>query len=230
MFVFPYKNLPRNLQCAFLNYPPIVSGTLKANVQRKENPEMTDTQILPATSLYFREGGSDKEYHARIEAKNDGFVVNFAYGKRGAALTIGTKTSTPTTLEAATKIFDKLVTEKKAKGYTPSTEGKAFAMTEKAGEVSGLLPQLLNPIEEDEVAPYLCDDRLGHGRKARWASPDGAGKGGNRGRSKPQRAAGVAAERDRRGSERWRKLCAGRRTHRREIICVRCPCLCRSKI
>lgn len=119
---------------------------------------MTETLSLPCADLYFRESGSDKEYHAKVEEKDGGYVVNFAYGRRGAALSIGTKTSSPTTLEAATKIFDKLVAEKKAKGYTPSTDGKAFAMTEKAGEVSGLLPQLLNPIEESDVARYLDDD------------------------------------------------------------------------
>lgn len=119
---------------------------------------MSDTLTLPTLSLYFREGGSDKEYHARIESKDAGFVVNFAYGKRGAALTIGTKTNIPTTLEAATKIYEKLVSEKKAKGYTPSSDGKAFAMTERAGDVSGLLPQLLNPIEERDVDRYLDDD------------------------------------------------------------------------
>jgi bifunctional non-homologous end joining protein LigD len=119
---------------------------------------MIATQTLPSASLYFREGGSDKEYHVRLEAKDDGFVVNFAYGKRGAALSTGTKTSSPTTLEAATKIYAKLLNEKKAKGYTPSCDGKAFAMTDKAGDVSGLLPQLLNPIEEAEVGRFLTDD------------------------------------------------------------------------
>src|SRR5947209_861156 len=106
---------------------------------------MTLTQTLPSAALFYREGGSDKEYHACIEAKDDGYVVNFAFGRRGAALTAGTKTSSPTTLEAATKIYEKLIAEKKAKGYTPSTDGKAFAMTDRAGDVSGLLPQLLNP-------------------------------------------------------------------------------------
>jgi len=119
---------------------------------------MSATLELPSAALYFREVGSDKEYHAVVEAKDEGYVVNFAYGKRGAALTVGTKTSSPTSLEAATKIYEKLIGEKKAKGYTPSTDGKAFAMTEKAGAVSGLLPQLLNPIEEAEVSRYLDGD------------------------------------------------------------------------
>lgn len=119
---------------------------------------MAGSNELPSAALYFRESGSDKEYHACIEAKANGYVVNFAYGRRGAALSTGTKTSSPTTLEAATKIYEKLIAEKKAKGYTPSTDGKAFAMTDKAGIVSGLLPQLLNPIEEAEARRYLGDD------------------------------------------------------------------------
>ncbi len=123
-----------------------------------DTPNTTNNLQLPSAALYFREGGSDKEYHARIEAKDGGYVVNFAYGKRGAALTIGTKTSSPVTREAAVKIYDKLIAEKKAKGYTPSNDGKAFAMTDKEGAVSGLLPQLLNPIEEGDVARYLADD------------------------------------------------------------------------
>ena len=36
------------------------------------------------TSLYYREGSSDKEYHVRLEAKDHGFVVNIAYGRRGS--------------------------------------------------------------------------------------------------------------------------------------------------
>ena len=66
---------------------------------------MTLTQTLPSAALFYCEGGSDKEYHACIEAKDDGFIVNFAFGRRGAALTPGCKTSSPITLEAATKIF-----------------------------------------------------------------------------------------------------------------------------
>lgn len=146
---------------------------------------MTDVLELPFVALYFREGGSDKEYHARIEAKDEGFVVNFAFGRRGAALSTGTKTSSPTTLEAATKIFDKIVAEKKAKGYTPSADGKAFAMTDKAGNVSGLLPQLLNPIDEADVNRYLTDDawvmeEKHDGRRLMVRVAGGAVEGANR--------------------------------------------------
>ena len=30
-----------------------------------------------SVSLFFKEGKSDKEYHAQLEPKNNGWVVNF---------------------------------------------------------------------------------------------------------------------------------------------------------
>ena len=44
-------------------------------------------------TLYYREGSSDKIYQVAIEEQNGGWVVHFAYGRRGSALTTGTKTS-----------------------------------------------------------------------------------------------------------------------------------------
>ena len=47
------------------------------------------------TTLYYREGNSDKIYQVGIEQSGDGFVVNFAYGRRGATLNTGAKTASP---------------------------------------------------------------------------------------------------------------------------------------
>ena len=105
-----------------------------------------------STSLYYREGSSDKEYHARLEPKDNGFVVTFAYGRRGSTLTTGTKTSAPVYYDAALMIFEKLVREKKAKGYTEGENGTPYQHSDKASQVSGLVPQLLNSIDEVEVA------------------------------------------------------------------------------
>lgn len=113
------------------------------------------SQELLSTSLFYRDGASDKAYQAWMEAKDTGFTVNFAFGRRGSALQTGTKTSSPVTYEAARKIYEKIVGEKKSKGYTPDTGGQAFAMTDKAGLVSGRLPQLLNPIDDTNVTEYL---------------------------------------------------------------------------
>jgi bifunctional non-homologous end joining protein LigD len=68
-------------------------------------------------TLYFREGSSDKVYQAGIEPKDAGFVVNFAFGRRGSTLKTGTKTAKPVDYQAALNVYDKLVREKMAKGY-----------------------------------------------------------------------------------------------------------------
>ena len=107
-------------------------------------------------SLYYREGSSDKVYQAAIEPAGSQFVVNFAYGRRGTTLTTGTKTSSPVNYPAAKKIYTKLVSEKKAKGYTEGENGTTYQHTDK--RPSGILPQLLNPVEEAEVELLLRDD------------------------------------------------------------------------
>jgi bifunctional non-homologous end joining protein LigD len=118
---------------------------------------MQTPSAVKSASLYFCEGSSDKVYHASVERSGSGFLVNFAYGRRGSTLQTGTKTSSPLDLDKATKIFDRLVAEKKAKGYTEQEGGVAFAGTENAGRVSGLVPQLLNAIDRAQ-AERLIDD------------------------------------------------------------------------
>jgi predicted DNA-binding WGR domain protein len=78
-------------------------------------------KIMKSTTLYFREGGSDKVYQAAIEPRGPLFVVTFAFGRRGSTLQTGVKTPTPTDLSAAERIFEKLVREKTAKGYARGT-------------------------------------------------------------------------------------------------------------
>mgnify|MGYP003337102598 CR=1 FL=1 len=108
-----------------------------------------------STSLYYREGSSDKEYHVRLEPQGAGFVVNFAYGRRGSTLTTGTKTSAPVYYDAALMLFDKLVKEKQAKGYTQGPNGTPYQHSDKVA--SGLQPQLLNAIDEEQVARLVSD-------------------------------------------------------------------------
>jgi len=107
-------------------------------------------------TLYYREGSSDKVYQTSIEPMGDEFVVNFAYGRRGSTLVTGTKTSSPVDYDTAKKIFTKLVNEKKAKGYTEGENGTPYQHTDK--QASGILPQLLNAIEEADVERFLHDD------------------------------------------------------------------------
>ena len=110
-----------------------------------------------SVSLYYSEGSSDKEYHVQLEPSGAGFVVNFQYGRRGSTLQMGTKTANPLPIEKAQKIYEKLVAEKRGKGYTEGEEGTPYAGTEMAGKVSGLVPQLLNAIGADRLQELLDD-------------------------------------------------------------------------
>ncbi|HZK82023.1 MAG TPA: WGR domain-containing protein [Humisphaera sp.] len=110
-------------------------------------------------TLYYREGSSDKVYHAAIEPSGSGFIVTFAYGRRGSTMNTGVKTSAPVGFAEAKKIYDKLVNEKTAKGYTPGESGTPYQHTDKADRATGVVPQLLNSIDELDVEKYLTDDR-----------------------------------------------------------------------
>ena len=112
---------------------------------------------LPKTTLYYREGSSDKVYQAQIEEAGDRYVVNFAYGRRGSTLNTGTKTNVPVDFDSAQRIFDKLVKEKKSKGYTEGADWTPYTGNT-TQTPSGLLPQLLNSIEENEVQKLILDD------------------------------------------------------------------------
>lgn len=99
-----------------------------------------------SVSLFFRDGVSDKEYHASLKPKGEGWVVEFAYGRRGASLNTGTKTASPVAYEKALKIYGALVKEKTSKGYVADEAGRPFSVGEDAGRRSGFSPQLSNPL------------------------------------------------------------------------------------
>src|SRR6266478_1582746 len=112
---------------------------------------------MEQVTLYFRQGSADKVYQASIEQQNGGYLVAYAFGRRGTTLQTGTKTQSPVSYEEAKRIFDKLVNEKTAKGYTPGEDGTPYQHTDKKKRVAGITCQLLNPIDESE-ATRLIDD------------------------------------------------------------------------
>ena len=109
--------------------------------------------------LVFKEGSSDKVYHAELKAEGDGYVVNFAYGRRGNTLATGSKTKAPIELEKAKVVYDKLVKSKVDKGYKPEGDSSAGIQVITDKTDTGIRPQLLNEIDEDDVDKYLTDDR-----------------------------------------------------------------------
>ncbi len=106
-----------------------------------------------STTLYFKEGSSDKVYRVAIEPRDGGYVVNFAYGRRGSTLNTGTKTTSPVPMDVARNIYDKLVKEKQAKGYTTGSEVMAYH--EGSRRVTEIRPQLLNPIGAERLGELL---------------------------------------------------------------------------
>lgn len=119
---------------------------------------MNAGNIPSKASLFFRDGTSDKVYAAEVVGADSGFLVNTAWGRRGSTLQTSCKTPKPVPLEQAVRIFEKLIAEKMAKGYTPSETGLAYANSDKVGDVSGWLPQLLNPIDEQRLEELLRDE------------------------------------------------------------------------
>ena len=110
---------------------------------------------IQQTTLYYRAGNSDKVYQVAVEPAGERYVVNFAYGRRGSTLSTGTKTNVPVDHARACAIFDQLVREKTAKGYTPGESGTPYQHTANAGRNTGIVPMLLNPIEAEEVANLI---------------------------------------------------------------------------
>ena len=108
-------------------------------------------------TLYFKQGTSDKVYKASLEEINGQYLVNFAFGRSGSTLKTGTKTQTPIAYEKAKKIYDKLVNEKSAKGYVPGNNSTQYVYSSSQTN-TGIHCQLLNPVEQDDVAKLIDED------------------------------------------------------------------------
>ena len=110
-----------------------------------------------SVTLHCTQGGSDKVYQASIDDKDDGFMVNFAYGRRGSTLKAGSKTKAPVDFDKAKGIYNTLVNGKLAKGYYGGAadilgaQVQAQYQTDFQERDTGIYPQLLNPIEEAEA-------------------------------------------------------------------------------
>jgi bifunctional non-homologous end joining protein LigD len=114
---------------------------------------------MQSANLYYKEGSSDKVYHATIEKENEGYVVNFAYGRRGSTLKTGSKTPNPISLEKAQDVYNKLLKEKLSKGYrhmddfTGSSIPTVKELPDTPTEIQCVL---LNPIDQ-KTAKELLD-------------------------------------------------------------------------
>lgn len=122
--------------------------------------------------MFFQEGSSDKVYEAHLVPDDDLWTVRVSWGRRGSTLAEGNK-AIKVSLAAATKKFDALVREKQAKGYEEQTANvvpAAIAPPAGSGSASragivgrarvGHAAQLLNPLDDDALEGFLCDDAV----------------------------------------------------------------------
>ena len=108
--------------------------------------------------LQFREGSSDKEYIVSLERSGSGWVVNFAYGRRGSTLRPGTKTPKgPTDRASAKKLYDKIVRGQIADGYRETGGGGAYTAGPDGKESSGIQVHLLTPVDGYEALRLEAD-------------------------------------------------------------------------
>lgn len=113
--------------------------------------------------LHYRDSISDKVYEvALFQLSENEFVVNFKFGRRGSRLQEGTKTVYPVAREAAESIFDKLVTQKVAKGYRRIHDRRELDQSVKQESNDG------DDIRKDKVLHYLESFANGTPQAINW--------------------------------------------------------------
>ncbi|MBI4851294.1 MAG: WGR domain-containing protein [Acidobacteria bacterium] len=128
-------------------------------------------KLIRQTTLYYREGSSDKVYEVDLcEVSPGRYLVNFRYGRRGSTLKEGTKTTSAVPLTQAQRLFSELVNEKVKKGYSETIP---------QAPVSPKQNPLVAPVRSNVPIPTLADPRsqavLNHlasfratGKKPKW--------------------------------------------------------------
>lgn len=109
--------------------------------------------IIKEWHLHYCAGTSDKVYIARIEKRSDGFYgVPCEYGRRGGTLKPADK-GIYRTLPEAELMFDKVVSEKTAKGYSV-TERKTVSEADPdlVSAVKSALAKSKRGLKLDELA------------------------------------------------------------------------------
>lgn len=110
-----------------------------------------------SSHFFFKDARSDKEYIVNLDAVDGGFMVNCHYGPRGGTLSLAKKTKTPVVYEAALKVYEACLKERLKKRYVLGGPGAAIICPELAGRDTGLYPQLLNIITEQQLLDCIND-------------------------------------------------------------------------
>ncbi len=139
--------------------------------------------LIYSTNLHYIDSKSDKVYQAELckVPRTNLWNINFAYGKRGNTLVMGTKNESPVSFSCALRMYNNLVSSKLKKGYKPTdlewlSNNKfkvyesfaAVLLDEKniTGEEYSTIKRLLhsNDLEAVNLAEILIETK----EKAKW--------------------------------------------------------------
>src|SRR6185503_256593 len=128
---------------------------------------------IKSVRLFFQEGTSDKVYNATLFEDGGSYSVHVEWGRRGGGLQEGHKAVRVSRAQAE-RTFDRLVREKRNKGYEevsatvqpaavapPVGQGsgsKAGAGTKRA--TVGHAAQLLTAIDDDDLDRFMADNAM----------------------------------------------------------------------
>jgi len=123
-------------------------------------PDAASGEVPERIHWRFQDARSNKDYITSLERAGELWIANYAFGAHGATLKPGTKMAKgPGTYAQAKKVYDSMVRERLAKGYSPQDgEGAAYVAGPTDKRHSGIQCQLLNPIGADEAQSLIADD------------------------------------------------------------------------
>lgn len=142
--------------------------------------------IIRKSSWTYQDDRSNKEYHFQLIETEKGHIVEFQFGGIGKTLQTGTKTTSPVSLEEATKVFDAMTKERLKKRYeggeTDAKTGFSLSSAQIKKEIV-LLPQLLNEVEDHNIIlnddSYVIQEKHNGQRRTAIRTKDGI-TGGNK--------------------------------------------------
>jgi len=125
---------------------------------------MSTLRVVEESHLASTVGGSDKVYKLELLQSSDGWLVRYTNGPRGGSLKTELRTASPVDEAEARKLYLKVIKQKKSDGYVDAANITTYVPpaegTEQADE-NLVIPQLLNPMSDDEVPTYIADPRWG---------------------------------------------------------------------
>jgi len=124
-----------------------------------------ERKVVNKVTLYCTEGGSDKQYTMWVEedqssTKIDRWMVQAQWGRRGGTVQAGAKTPVPVSIAEARKVFNKVLSEKYAKGYRQGQDAPAFKQVLDVVD-SGLRPMLLTDATDEGPERFIDTDNWG---------------------------------------------------------------------